>query len=319
MNNHLKSTKILFAANFSSFLFCDWNLLHLVRMEEIRTGSRHVFVLGWMFLCIGFVSCVNSNASDTRNDESVPTDTITVVCSRLFESRTYEDFLERFTGDSIVIQWVNASLLEEAEWGEVLRNAEGVLLTGGEDIHPSRYGQAGDTVVCGDIDVERDEVENRLLLFANASGIPTLGICRGLQYMNVFAGGTLDPHLPNSHGDMHRAGVEGNSRDTTHRAVVVDLPHGVRLGRDDESEVISHHHQGIQILGRHMIVWAQAPDGLIEGIYHRNRDEYPFYVGVQWHPERSAEQQPLVEPIGIGFIRAMYNWAHGILPAEDGC
>ena len=288
-------------------------------MEAIRTKSRRFLGLSWMVLCIGFVSCVDSNASDTQNSESLPTDTITVVCSRLFESRTYEDFLERFTGDSIVIQWVDASLLEAQEWPEALRNAEGVLLTGGEDIHPSRYGQAGDTVVCGDIDVERDEIENRLLLFANASGIPTLGICRGLQYMNVFAGGTLDPHLPNSHGDMHRAGVEGNSRDTTHRAVVVDLPHGVRLATGDESEVISHHHQGIQILGRHMLVWAQAPDGLIEGIYHRSRDVHPFYVGVQWHPERSAEQQPLVEPIGIGFIRAMYNWAHGILPAEDGC
>ena len=71
--------------------------------------------------------------------------------------------------------------------------------------------------------------------------------------------------------------------------------------------MISHHHQGIDQLGQELMVWAIAPDGLAEGIAHRDSTRFPFYVGVQWHPERSEQHQFLVEPIGEGFVHAMLS------------
>jgi putative glutamine amidotransferase len=258
---------------------------------------------------ISFAGCQGMDGAHKHiaDQSDGPTDTLVVLCSRLFESRTYEQYLDQWSSDSLVFRFVDAGQLEASQWPNVLLGADGVLLTGGADLDPKLYGQAGDTILCGDIHPVRDSVEIRLLTWVDDTGLPCLGICRGLQHMNVFAGGTLDPHLPRKYGDMHRAGMQGNSRDTIHLATVVAVPHGIDVALQDESTVISHHHQGIDQLGQELMVWAIAPDGLAEGIAHRDSTRFPFYVGVQWHPERSEQHQFLVEPIGEGFVHAMLS------------
>lgn len=265
---------------------------------------------GWM---MGIAACLVAGAfmgCQPRPDsplveEGRNQDTLNVLCSRLYESKTYEHYLGRWASDSLVLQFVDAGELDETEWLEALKASDGVLLTGGADLHPNLYGQAGDTLLCGDIQPIRDSIEIRLLNWVNETGVPCLGICRGLQHMNVHAGGTLDPHLPRLHGDMHRAGLQGSSRDTVHSVRVVSIPHGVDVEVGNESVTISHHHQGIDVLGHTLKVWAIAPDGLAEGIVHEDTVRFPFYVGVQWHPERSDQDQYLVEPVGEGFVNAM--------------
>lgn len=225
-----------------------------------------------------------------------------MVASRLFESRTYESYLDSLASPS-VIRWINASDLDSAGIEGALLQANGVLLTGGADIHPARYGQPEDTSRCGDIDQDRDALEQHLLQGIHRFHLPVLGICRGLQHMNVFEGGSLHPHLPEVLGTKtHRAGIEGDSRDTLHivRALVDWEALGVRFG--DSSEVVSHHHQGIDRLAPELEAWAQSPDGLVEGIRHRDTSVFPCYVGVQWHPERSPKEQPLVESLGLFFV-----------------
>ncbi len=256
---------------------------------------------------IGFWGCQDSAAPDAdgRTINEHPSDTLRVLCSRLFESKTYENYLNRWSSEALVFEFVDAGELAEDEWLNALNASDGVLLTGGADLDPKLYGQAGDTVLCGDIHPIRDSVEVRLLSWVDQTGLPCLGICRGLQHMNVFSGGTLDPHLPRTHGNMHRAGEAGDSRDTVHQVTVVALPHGVDVEIEQRSALISHHHQGIDQLGDDLMVWAVAPDGLAEGIAHNDFKRFPFYVGVQWHPERSEKQQHLVEPIGEGFVNAM--------------
>ena len=123
-------------------------------------------------------------------------DTLIVLCSRLYESRTYEQFIGQWASDSLVLQFVDAGELDENGWPKALKASNGVLLTGGADLDPKLYGQAGDTILCGDIQPIRDSIEIRLLNWVNETGVPCLGVCRGLQHMNVYAGGTLDPHLP---------------------------------------------------------------------------------------------------------------------------
>ena len=238
---------------------------------------------------------------------SAPTatpDTLHIVASRLFESRTYEDFLEPLASPG-VIHWFDASELTEEELSGVLSSAHGVLMTGGADIHPARYGQAADTTKCGTIDLERDRIESALLHAVDSLRLPCLGICRGLQFMNVHNGGTLHAHLPDVLGtNAHRAGTEGNSRDTLHAVIAGSNADFIGFERETTSEVISHHHQGINQLGEGLEAWAYASDGLIEGIRRADTVLFPFYVGVQWHPERSPGNQPMVEPVGRNFLDA---------------
>ena len=272
------------------------------RNPEISRMIRTTLLLSCVALCF---SCSTPTAPEAKPADA---DTLHVVASRLFESRTYEDFLEPLARPA-VIQWHNAFELSDLSLRAALDIADGILMTGGADIHPGRYGLAADTVRCGAIDVERDRIEGALLAAVDSLHLPCLGICRGLQFMNIHNGGTLHAHLPDVLGtDAHRGGVEGDSWDTLHaiqaRAEFLGIP------APAVSAVVSHHHQGIDRMGDGLEAWAHAPDGLVEGIRRSDTVAYPCYVGVQWHPERSPAGQALVEPVGRYFVSSMTQDAH---------
>lgn len=152
---------------------------------------------------------------------------------------------------------------------------DGLVLTGGSDVDPARYGRA--PVVDGDPpDPERDEAELALLAAALERGLPVLAICRGLQLVNVARGGTLHPHL-----DDHAVGVR-------HEVLVEP---GSTLGRlyGPSTTVNSVHHQGVAGIGRDLVVTARAVDGVVEGIELPGAD----LLGVQWHPEQLDGPQPV--------------------------
>ena len=149
---------------------------------------------------------------------------------------------------------------------------DGLLLTGGGDVLPSRYGQeAGSPVL--DISPERDELEFSLLDAFLRQKKPVFGICRGFQLINVAFGGTLLQRIP---GDAHWK-----------------KRHSVSLKTDffplnkSSIEVNSVHRQAVGALGTGLNVWAEASDGVIEGIFHKS---LPVFA-VQWHPERMSEEK----------------------------
>jgi putative glutamine amidotransferase len=250
----------------------------------------------------GAALLLSCTSTAPRSEAPPAQDTLTVIASRLFDSKTYETYLDSLAAPS-TIRWINASDLDSVGVESALRQANGVLLTGGADIHPAHYGQDADTSRCGDIDRERDALEQQLLRGIHRFHLPTLGICRGLQHMNVFEGGSLHPHLPDVLGTQaHRAGKEGNSRDTLHVVRVLVDWEALDLRVGDSSHVVSHHHQGIDRLAPTLESWAESPDGLVEGIRHLDTEAFPCYVGVQWHPERSPRGQPLVESMGLFFV-----------------
>lgn len=146
----------------------------------------------------------------------------------------------------------------------------GLLLPGGGDLEPWRYGQPN--IASRGLEPERDEMELRLLECFSAAGKPVLGICRGLQAINVFFGGTLVQDLPG-----HSA-VEG-----------ADRLHGVRTAASflsricgEEAMVNSAHHQAADRLGSGLEAVQWAMDGVVEALEHRTMPVW----GVQWHPER---------------------------------
>jgi gamma-glutamyl-gamma-aminobutyrate hydrolase PuuD len=178
---------------------------------------------------------------------------------------------------------------------EALAPFDGLLLAGGGDIEPARYGAADHPAQYG-IDPDRDQLELELARAAVRLGLPLLGICRGVQLLNVAFGGTLVQHLPADGGVVHR--------DEAKQAM-----HGLRVEPGSrladalgqvEAEGRSHHHQALDRVGEGFRPVAWAPDGLVEGI---ERDQ-GWTVGVLWHPESTAAADPVQHRLLAGFVDA---------------
>lgn len=164
---------------------------------------------------------------------------------------------------------------------ESLDSLDGLLLSGGTDINPKRYGQQN--AGSDEVDDARDELEIRLLQEALAADVPVLAICRGLQLFNVVCGGTLIQHLPSS--DVHRQrpkNAEPGKHPAAHRVRVEANTRLAQIVGTGEIDVNSRHHQAIDLLGEGLVVSAKATDGVIEAI---EKPEAAFAVAVQWHPE----------------------------------
>ncbi len=158
---------------------------------------------------------------------------------------------------------------------------DGLLLTGGPDVAPQRYGEEKKPT-CAAVCEARDVLEEAIYKRAMAQNKPVLGICRGIQTLNVFQGGTLYQDLPTEiASQLHHYGPR--PYDQVHHYVnlegaIRDLLGVSRMG------VNSLHHQAVKDLGADLEVMARADDGTVEAVRHRER---PFVWGVQWHPEFS--------------------------------
>jgi putative glutamine amidotransferase len=166
--------------------------------------------------------------------------------------------------------------------------AHGLMLTGGEDVDPARYGQAPHPELSS-VNAARDEMELAALRAALARGIPVLAVCRGMQLLNVALGGTLFQDLPAQRPGplLHEQTAPTGER---WHAATVEPGSGMEaiLGTRELS-INSFHHQGIDRLAPSLraVVW--APDGLVEGV-EGTGDAWLY--GVQWHPERGDPQAP---------------------------
>lgn len=160
--------------------------------------------------------------------------------------------------------------------------AHGLLLSGGEDVHPSRYGQEPHPAL-GYTSPARDEMECAALRAAMRRELPVLAICRGVQLLNVVLGGTLFQDLPSQRPGPIVHEQEAPVGRRWHEAAVEPSSGLHRVFGADGLFINSFHHQGIDRLagGLEATVWAE--DGLIEGVEAR---DYPWMYGVQWHPER---------------------------------
>lgn len=154
-----------------------------------------------------------------------------------------------------------------------LRGCDALLLPGGGDIDPARYGQENRGSL--DIDQERDALEFGLLRDALSQGLPVLGVCRGCQLLNVAFGGTLYQDIPD-----HNA---IDNKDRLHPSRCIDPVLSSLYG--GEFIINSVHHQAVDRLGEGFRAVQWAPDGIVEAIRH---DTLPVF-GVQWHPERLRE------------------------------
>src|SRR5262245_36564460 len=172
---------------------------------------------------------------------------------------------------------------------ELLGHLDGLVLSGGGDVDPALYGGATAHPMLYGVHRERDATELELARAAFERRLPTLGICRGCQVINVAFGGSLIEHLPDEVGAelAHRGDEPGTS--SRH---AVELAPGSRVAEivgELRPSTSSSHHQALRRVARGLEVVARAADGTIEAVERR---DHPFYLAVQWHPEETAAADP---------------------------
>jgi len=179
---------------------------------------------------------------------------------------------------------------------------DGILFTGGDDVDPSFYGEERRHESVHDHRA-RDEFEFALLEGALARRAPILGICRGVQMINVKFGGTLYQDMNEDATPQleHRQTDLGKSRqEPTHTVLVTDSQSGLGTIVQSTCRVNSLHHQAIRRLGRGLKVTARSEDGFIEAV--ESAEDYPFLIAVQWHPEEMVRDSGEQREIFVRFI-----------------
>jgi putative glutamine amidotransferase len=200
-------------------------------------------------------------------------------------SRSYVEAVQNAGGLALMLP-PDEELLEDPS--EALDLIDGLMLAGGADIDPAIYGEQAhpETV---DTVPERDRFEIALVRAAVERDLPVLGICRGMQLINVAYGGTLLQHLPERFGHHEHLRVAGTFDGADHDVDLVDGSLAARAAGETHHATKSHHHQGVDRLGEGLLLsGSSSMDGLPEAIEIPGRR---FVLGVQWHPEADEESR----------------------------
>lgn len=210
-------------------------------------------------------------------------------------AKDYSDSIEKAGGISVILP--NTENIDAAR--AVWERMDGFIVTGGNDVSPSCYGE--ENTGCGELDTIRDTYEFELIRYAIKVKKPIWGICRGNQVFNVCMGGTL-------HQDLVKAGLkqhmiitpETNREATTHRIDIVPDSILFRALGTGNTAVNSYHHQGVKTLGKGLKVQAVSEDGIIESV---SVEGHPFAITTQWHPEMMFDSE-LMHKLFVAFVDA---------------
>lgn len=192
----------------------------------------------------------------------------------------------------------------DADPAEVLEPFAGLVLLGGPDLDPLRYGERPHPSTYG-VDPERDGFELAMARHAVTAGVPLLTVCRGMQVLNVAMGGSLHQHLPDVGGAQTHGVPIGTGEPAIHAVAVEE---GSRLAAVEAAggrleRCVSIHHQAVARLGEGLIVTARSADGVIEAL-ETPATAAGWCLAVQWHPERSAATDRAQQALFGAFVVA---------------
>lgn len=223
--------------------------------------------------------------------------------NRFYLGRDYSEALENLGALPL-----HLSLIPKRQYiKNVVANLDGILLPGSDtDVDPLRYNREPHPKLKRVV-FEKEETDFLVLEEAEALGIPVLGICFGMQILNVSRGGTLiqdiESEIPKPFKHEQGIPLERNS----HTICVEENSLLKRLTNTEHVHVNSHHHQAIELVGKDLRITARSKDGVIECIEDKREDR--FVLGVQWHPELNWKNDALSKNIFQSFIREAANYA----------
>lgn len=209
---------------------------------------------------------------------------------RLFVNQGYVDSVAKAGGVPVILPLVT----DPKTIKEQLTSLCGLILSGGHDVQPSLYDEEPHSLL-GETSQERDTYEYQVLRIATELQIPILGICRGMQVMNVYFGGTLHQDLTLANDTLNQAHI-GQFNLDLHEVTLE--PCLASIFKTEDLKVNSYHHQAIKEVAPGWTIAAISTDGLVEGI---ENPHHQWQKGVQWHPE---VQYGEMEPLFSAFIEA---------------
>ncbi len=189
---------------------------------------------------------------------------------------------------------------------------DGFLFTGGPDVHPFLFGEETRDG-CGSVSVKRDRMELALLKLAMEQRKPVMGICRGIQLINIGLGGSIYQDIPSqvervlpiAHQQPFPHRVPSHTVKIAEGSLLADVISGRFLGEENcgaaAIRVNSTHHQAVRDVAPRLTACAVAPDGIIEGVTMK---DYPYLIGVQWHPEYLWEEDPAAMNLFKALVKA---------------
>lgn len=218
-----------------------------------------------------------------------------VLISMYYPDSSYQNWLLHFDSTLVFYQ---AYGMSSDSLEKVLSVVDGLILTGGTDVHPAYHGKDSSIAKCGPIDVYRDSLEIALVEHSFARKLPTFGGCRGMQLLNVAKGGSLIIDIPSE----RNSNIHQQEKGDAHHMVYCH-PWLVKELEKDSAEVNSNHHQAIDKLAGGFKVLAYAQDSIVEAFYWEGRTVHPFVLGVQWHPERMERDNAMAANLARVFLK----------------
>ena len=211
-------------------------------------------------------------------------------------NQSYVQAVLRAGGAPLLIPPAETSVL-----AAIAERLDGLLLSGGGDVDPRLYGEEP-LPECQPPEVERDATELFFTRWALERRLPLLGICRGIQVLNVVQGGSLYQDLPSQYDKPLRHNCAGEQRNYVAHTIQIDpdSQFGTIVGATTAG-VNSFHHQAVKALGEGLRVVATAEDGVVEAA---EMPDYPFVITVQWHPEAMDEDDPISVRLCAAFVAA---------------
>ncbi len=262
-------------------------------------GNIHpyIFILFYLFLLL-FHSC-----SIEQDSEG-----ITIAVTKGKGSTGYEQYGKWLKSYDPSVRIIDLYHKDSDSAMIALEGCDALLIAVGPDVNPALYEQAGDTVLCGKIDHFRDTLEFRAIEIATNNNMPILGICRGQQILNVYHGGNLIVDIPTQADTIikHRCDDKNNC---LHDVILYKNSLLFKYTGLNRERVNSSHHQAIKDIADVFIVAGKSPDGIIEAIEWKNKEDHGYLLAVQWHPEWMPESHPFSAPLALNFINAAKAYA----------
>lgn len=227
-------------------------------------------------------------------------DTLFIALSKASGSASYQNYINFLKAADSTIAIVDMIKKQPIEAANALEKCSALLLTGGLDVYPGRYGKESDTSRC-EIDLHRDSVEFALIKKALKMKLPILAICRGEQILNVALGGSLIVDIPQDYDTIVKH-LCSDDVPCLHEIQIIPGTLLYELGQKLYDTVNTYHHQAVDKIARAFKITARSNDGIIEAYEWKHSKNKPFLLAMQFHPEKLKKENPLSISIAEKFI-----------------